>query len=99
MNDTYDGLLGQPTAIVATPPVVPIAVPLITLIAAPAAPAAPASTATLSSPPPARYLHPSTARDRLNYTLNSLAIGPESVQPTTTAIIPPRMQTPTPTAL
>ena len=74
------------------PPVVPITVP-------PATPtAAPASTSTLFGPPPTQYLHPSTARDRLNHTLNGLAIGLESVQPTTTATIPPIMQLLTPTA-
>jgi len=77
LNHTYNGLSGQPTAIVAT----------------------------LPSPPPVRYLHPSTARGRLNYTLNGLAIGLESVQPTAIAIataiatIPPRTQTPTPIIL
>ena len=61
--------------------------------------AAPAGTSTPPSPPPAQYLHPSTARDKLNYTLDGLAIGPESVQPTATATIPPRMQLPTLTVL
>ena len=56
--------------------------------------AAPTSTSTPPSPPPARYLYPSTARDRLNYILNSLAIGLELVQPI--AIILPRMQLSTP---
>ena len=87
LNHTRDGLSGQPTAIVvipprsntqtlpgsAAPPVIPIAAPPATPIAAPA------STSTLPGPPPARYLYPSTARDRLNHTLNGLAIGPESV--------------------
>ena len=60
--------------------------------------AAPISTFTLSGPPSTQYLHPNTAKDRLNHTLNSLAIGLESVQPITTAIILPRMQLPTPMA-
>ena len=60
-----------------------------------AAPAVSASTSILFSPP-TRYLHPSTVRDRLNHTLNSLAIGPELVQSTTTAITLPGMQLPTP---
>ena len=46
---------------------------------------------------PAWYFYPSTARDRLNYTFNSLAIGLKSVQPIATAIILPGMQLPTPT--
>ena len=88
LNHTRDGLSGQPTAIVvipprsntqtppgsAAPPVIPIAAPPATPIAAPAAPT---STSTPPSPPPTRYLYPSTTRDRLNHTLNSLAIGPE----------------------
>jgi hypothetical protein len=60
--------------------------------------AAPAGTSTLPGPPSARYLHPSTARDRLNHTFNGLAIGLESVQPITTATTPPVIQLPTPTA-
>ena len=64
----------------------------------PASAPTPPGTSTPPGPPPARYLHPSTARDRLNHTLNGLAIGPESVQPTTTTTIPPGMQLPTPTA-
>ena len=61
--------------------VVPIAIPPDTLIAVPLATptAAFASTFTLLGPPPAQYLYPGTARDRLNYTFNGLAIGPESV--------------------
>ena len=100
-------VLQPPTPIIPLPPIVFIpqqAAPLVvliaaliaTLIVAPAAPAASAGTATPPSPPPAWYLHPSTARDRLNHTLNSLAIGPELVQPTATT--PPGMQLPTPTA-
>ena len=56
---------------------------------------APAGTSTLSGPPPAQYFHFSTARGRLNHTLNGLAIGLKSVQPTTTAITLPGMQIPT----
>ena len=106
LNYTCNGLSGQPTAIVvipprsntqtppgsAAPPVIPIAAPPATPIAAPA------GTSTPPGPPPTRYLYPSTARDRLNHTLDGLAIGPESVQPTTTATTPPGMQLPTPTA-
>jgi hypothetical protein len=85
LNHTCDGLSGQPIAIVVIPSrsntqTLPrSAIPLVVPIAAPAAPAAPASTATPPSPPPARYLYPSTTRDRLNYTFNGLAIGPELV--------------------
>ena len=97
LNHTCDGLLGQPTAIVVILPrpawptatAWPIATarPIATAktlseMQIPTPTAAPASTFTLFSPPPARYFYPGTARDRLNYTLNSLAIGPESVQPT-----------------
>ena len=76
-----------PTPLLAVPPiplaiptavllVVPIAVPLVTPTAAPAAPA---GTSTPLSPSFTQYLYPSTTRDRLNYTFNGLAIGPESV--------------------
>ena len=96
MNHTRDSLSGQPTAIVAIPPrsAILTAIPLVVLIAAPAAPV---GTFILPSPPPARYLHSSTTRDRLNHTLNGLAIGPESVQPMTITTTPPRTQTSTPT--
>ena len=105
LNHTCNSLLGQPTAIVAilsrpawpTATAWPIATAKIlsgTQIFTPTA--APASTFTPPSPPFAQYLHPSITRDRLNYTFNSLAIGPESVQPT--AITPPGMQLFTPTA-
>ena len=77
----------------AASPVVPIAVPPATPIAAPVAPA---GTPTPLSPP-AQYFYPSTAKDRLNYTLDGLAISPELAQPTATAITPPGTQTPTPT--
>ena len=80
--------MGQPTAIVATPLVVPIAVLLTTPITA---------FATPLGPPPARYLCPSTARDRLNHTFNGLAISLKSVQPTATATTLPKTQIYTPT--
>jgi hypothetical protein len=59
---------------------IPLRTQIPTLIATPsttpiATPATPASTSTLTGPPPARYLYPSTTRDKLNHTLNGLAIG------------------------
>jgi len=83
--------LALPPAALPIPPAIPTAAPPATPIAAPAAPTTP------PSPPPTRYLYPSTARDRLNHTLNGLAISPESAQPTPIATTPPRTQTPTPT--
>ena len=50
----------------------------------------------LLSPPSAQYLYFSTVKDRLNHTLNSLAIGPELAQPTATVTTPLRTQIPTP---
>ena len=86
-------------AIAKTPPRTQIPTPIATPSTTPiATPAAPASTSTPTGPPPARYLYPSTTRDKLNHTLNGLAIGPKLVQPTTTATTPPGMQLPTPTA-
>ena len=85
----------QQAAPIAIPTAVPLVIPTVappaTLIVTPAA---------LATPPGlfAQYLHPSTARDRLNHTLDGLAIGPESVQPIATAATPPGMQLPTPTA-
>ena len=60
------------------PPVVLIAALIATLIATSAAPAAPTGTSTPPSPSSAQYFYPNTARDRLNHTLNSLAIGLKS---------------------
>ena len=60
--------------------------------------AALAGTSTPPSPP-AWYFHPSTGRDRLNYTFNGLAIGLKSVQPIATATILPGMQLFTPIVL
>ena len=98
--------MGQPAAIVIILLVVPITAPPVTLIAAlpdtliavPLATltAVPTSIFTPPSPPSAWYLHPNTARDRLNHTLNSLAIGLKLVQPIATT--PPKMQLSTPMA-
>ena len=48
-------------------------------------------TSTLFSPFSARYLYPSTVRDRLNHIFNSLAIGLKSVQPIVIATTLPKM--------
>ena len=76
--------MGQPIVIVIILLVVPTAVPI--------------NTSIPPGPPSARYLHPNTIRDRLNHTLNSLAIGPELVQSIATATTPLRMQLFTPIA-
>ena len=77
LNYTYNSLLGQPTAIVVIPT---FRIPQLTAAPIPqqAVPIAIPITAPLTTPIAAPAAFAGTTKDRLNHTLNGLAIGPES---------------------